>query len=134
MPEGNRLTLPIKNIGSGPALAVTVHVTAFNAPEVEDRPTTLVGLGVSEMTTVTVTVPGLGKNLGSFKLWMTYVDVAEKMWITRADYAYRRHIGGVYVNLSIEETKTEPTKGRRFGLRGRKTDTAAHDEPDPSTP
>ncbi len=124
--ENNRIVLPIKNIGMGPALNITVWIVQLdeqgtprdkqgnsldkqtNPAEAEGKmgwfDSPLLGLGVQEMTTVMVYIPGL-TTLPNFGLALTYVDVAGKAWITRADYIARGD--GSYVGMSIEEAKPE---------------------------
>jgi hypothetical protein len=85
--ERDRLVLPIKNIGSGPALDITVSVlpvtpsgTVFSWGTVD---ATLVGLAVSEMFPVTLRIPGLTQltSVPSFELTVRYLDGAGKPWL-----------------------------------------------------
>jgi hypothetical protein len=107
--ENYRIVIPIKNIGSGPALNVSVNVTPLDDVgepmyDPEDElgdvwyQTNIVGLGVSEMTPVEASVPT--QQLTNFRLSVYYADVAGKGWRTSADYFERQ--GGVYVGMRID--------------------------------
>jgi hypothetical protein len=110
--ENNRIVVPIKNIGEGPALNIIV---AVGPPSWVDEPAPIddvqwirvVGLGVSESAQVAVYVQGLTE-LADFSLALTYVDVAGKTWRTSADYHLRE--GGIYDRISIK-TVTSGTAG-----------------------
>ena len=82
--ENQRLVVPI-NIGSGPALNITVFVASLDTEGKRAQgdhwhTARVLGLGVSEMTPVTVYIRGL-LALPSFGLALSYVDVAGKTWI-----------------------------------------------------
>src|SRR5205823_3802819 len=101
--ESSRIVVPIKNIGSGPALNIAVSITPRNpAGEFTEasgdarHTTTLLGLGVAELTAVAVYIPNLGA-LPGFDLWVTYSDVAVKPWTTAARYVDQD--GGRYTGM-----------------------------------
>jgi hypothetical protein len=104
--EHNRVMVPIKNIGSGPALNIDVFLVpleGMDLPTQTDPPhfpaTRLLGLGTSELTTVIVEVPEMTE-LTDFAVTLDYVDVAGKRWRTNADY---NAVGdGAYEAMSIE--------------------------------
>lgn len=102
--DGDVLVVPIKNIGTGPALEVEVGATTLNdtgdyspaaGPECTD---TLTGIGVADPVAVEIHIPNLG-GLPSFAARLTYSDVAGRRWVTTAKYLARR--GGRYVDLNI---------------------------------
>jgi hypothetical protein len=107
VPTATQLVVPIKNIGSGPALDILVSVTPRDdAGEFSDalgdrkHTGTVVGVGVSELMPVVVGIPGLGGR-PSFDIWLTYSDVAGKQWVTTAKYLGAAG-GGQYSDLAIE--------------------------------
>jgi hypothetical protein len=103
--QNNRLVVPIKNIGSGPALNISVNVTPVNdegqqsaAWGGKDYTIVVLGLGVGEVIPAVVPIPGLG-DVPSFVLRVMYDDVAEKTWVTLAKYYDLA--GGSYASMSI---------------------------------
>jgi hypothetical protein len=104
--ENNRVVVPIKNIGSGPALNISVNLALLDDTGDEQgdmmHQTNIVGLGVSEMTPVEVFVPA--REMPNFRLRAQYADVAGKTWQTSADYFKRED--GVYVGMSIDPVST----------------------------
>jgi hypothetical protein len=124
--QNNRLVVPIKNIGSGPALNISVDVTPVNDDGQQstawgDKNYTLVvsGLGVGEVIPAVVPIPGLG-DVPSFRLRVMYTDVAQKAWVTLANY-YNLG-GGSYASVSIvphaEDEYSDPGKEREIGTEG----------------
>ena len=90
--DASRVVIPMKNIGSGPALSITANITPRNdAGERSDawgdrrHSTTVVGLGVGEVIPVTVSVPNLG-SMPNFDVWLSYEDVAGKLLTTFAKF------------------------------------------------
>jgi hypothetical protein len=101
--ETDRVGVPITNIGSGPGLNVEVILTPRNGSDLWANRTfskTVVGIGVRNMTSVVVYVPGLGGDTPDFDLLIRYADVAGKKWVTSATYL--RTDGGHYTSLSID--------------------------------
>jgi hypothetical protein len=105
-PPRTKLIVPIKNIGSGPALDVRVAVTPRNdAGERSDAwgdrtySATALGIAVSEFMGITIDVPKLG-DLPNFDVWLTYADVAGKVWTTSAKFV-KRDDSGVFEDMSI---------------------------------
>jgi hypothetical protein len=100
---GNRVFVPVENIGSGPALEVEMALTlkGFAVPEgIRDLEGTMnaPGIGVGHLTTLEL--PLAGAVLAPFDLRLTYRDVAGKLWVTRAQF----EIGMAqrYDNVSIK--------------------------------
>lgn len=103
--ENNRLVVPIKNIGLGPALNISVDVTPVNDDGQQsaawgDKNYTIVvlGVGVGEIIPAVVPIPGLS-DVPSFGLRVMYHDVAKKPWVTLAKYYALA--GGSYASMSI---------------------------------
>jgi hypothetical protein len=104
--ERERVVLPIKNIGSGPALNIMLSLAPLPANEpAGDRDalrwstTRILGLGVMEILWVTVRVPDVTE-VPDFALSLVYMDVAEKVWKTEADYIALGD--GEYGGMSID--------------------------------
>lgn len=104
--ENNRLLLPIKNIGSGPALNTIAWVTPLNDAGERSEfwgdqnfTATVLGLGVMELAAVVIGIPSMSA-LPSFHVRLTYADVAGKKWTTSADYLNRDD--GLYVDMSVD--------------------------------
>ena len=84
--EGDFLRVPLKNIGSGPALNVELSVRG--------RTGALAGLGASDVMWIAVHAAGLD-GLADFDLSVTYEDLAHEQWTTTARYDHRdlgRHV------------------------------------------
>jgi hypothetical protein len=103
--QSNRLVVPIKNIGSGPALNISLNVTPVKAEGQQSAPwdgkdytIVVLGLGVGEAIPAIVPIPGLG-GVPSFLLRVMYSDVAEKAWVTSSKYFDLG--GGSYAHVSI---------------------------------
>jgi hypothetical protein len=86
------LTVPIENIGPGPALRVEATVELLNedgGPSVAggggQTPGTVMGLKASGSVSVDIAIRGL-TGIPGFWLTLTYEDVAGKAWITKARY------------------------------------------------
>jgi len=100
------IVLPLRNIGSGPALNVEIAVTPRNAAGQRSQAwgdarhtTWLVGLGLGEDAAVVIPIGKLG-DLPSFDIWIDYTDVAKKPWQTFAKFLARDE-GGAYRGMSI---------------------------------
>jgi hypothetical protein len=79
------LTVPLENIGAGPALNVEMSIRLL---DVEDRPSApqktlaaMAGLGKDELVPLQIHAPYL-KEHSNFELTITYDDVAGKGWLT----------------------------------------------------
>jgi hypothetical protein len=103
----NRILVSVENIGSGPALDVslTVALAAEHVPEAQQcaRTTkTATGIGVGRITTLEL--PLVGATVVPFQLRLTYSDVAGKPWETTARYAIG--MASRYEDLSIVALST----------------------------
>jgi hypothetical protein len=105
---GNRIFVPVENIGSGPALEVEMGLTldGHNVPDglkghegTMDAP----GIGVGHLTTLEL--PMAGAVIAPFDLRLSYRDVAGKPWVTRARFEIG--MASRYENLSIVATEDD---------------------------
>jgi hypothetical protein len=101
---GNRILVPVENIGSGPALQVEMGL-AFRSERVAvahrgEHTMMATGIGVGHLTSLEL--PLAGAVLSPFDIRLTYLDVVGKSWVTTARFemgmAYR------YEGLSITST------------------------------
>jgi hypothetical protein len=101
-----KLIIPVRNIGSGPALDVTVGVIGRNdageyshawGPECFGG---VLAIGVQEVKPVDISVPPLS-DVPSFDIAVTYSDLAGKTWRTSAKYRARQDPSR-YIEPSIE--------------------------------
>ena len=107
VPEAGVLVVPVKNIGSGPALRVEASVKRLNddgsvwvGGAIEPKtPGTAAGLGKDQTIHIPIHEHGWEERW-SFELTLTYTDVAGKGWITTAGYVPNP---GRYENVVIAE-------------------------------
>jgi len=96
------LTVPVENIGSGPAL----QIRAVASPSSSDHPTQamLSGLAANGKAPLDFAIPKLvDDQVPDFQLSVTYEDVAGKTWVTLARYAAART---VYEDIEISAPST----------------------------
>lgn len=86
---GNRLLIPVENIGSGPALNISMTLEfPSEANRVMRRglhTMTTPGIGIGRV--VFLELPLVGAAVSPFTLGLRYRDVADKEWITGGRYA-----------------------------------------------
>jgi hypothetical protein len=123
---GNRIYVPVENIGAGPALDVEMGITltAQQLPDAYAGEHTIKapGIGIGHLTTLEQPLAGASSFAGTtagflsspFDLRLTYLDVAGKRWLTTA----RFHVGmaNSYQGLDI---KPLPAQDERRRLRDR---------------
>lgn len=115
------LLVPIENIGSGPALDLHLFVTPRDenggvSPawgEVKHAGGAS-GLAVAKTTPVEVRAWGLG-GLTSFDVWVTYVDLAGREWVTSAKYLASEE-GSRYTNLWVAAVPDGQTASAWLGF------------------
>ena len=102
-----QLLIPVENIGSGPAVTLTVFVTprdadgAYSDAWGETRHTGVAsGLAAAKVSPVEVRVWGLGA-MSSYDIWVTYSDLAGREWVTSAKYLASEN-GSRYINQWIK--------------------------------
>jgi hypothetical protein len=113
LPKG-RLFVPVRNIGSGPALNVEASIGLLDD---EDHPTSaapgqiparIAGLGISRLTPLLIELPGWGEmattEMQSYSLKVEYDDVAGKSWRTLCIYIPKT---GRYEGMTIESTERD---------------------------
>jgi len=108
MRDNATLVVPVENIGTGPALRVKATVTEWNGPGGSfsaygmggQKPAETTGLGVGVLMPLLLTLPWevAGGPLASFRVSITYEDLARKAWATTALYVAAR---GRYAELDI---------------------------------
>lgn len=112
----DNLTVPIENIGTGPALRVEASVQMLNPDGGPTgvgtggmEPAVVAGIKASGSVAPTIKIRGLAEVPG-FWLTLTYEDVAGKGWITKTRYIASE---ARYTDLTIE-TREEGA----YGLQG----------------
>jgi hypothetical protein len=82
------LVVPVRNIGSGPAVRIEARVKPLNpeggwsgAPTGQQTPGLAAGAGVSERIFLEVQLSNVG-DVPGFELTLLYRDVADKAWMT----------------------------------------------------
>lgn len=101
------LVVPVKNIGSGPALNVVASVerlgdegAPWTGPIDHQTPGLATGIGNGELVHIPIHAHGWEERW-NFKLTLMYEDVAEKRWTTAGCYvATSRRYERVGINLS----------------------------------
>jgi hypothetical protein len=104
---GGLLYVPLRNIGSGPALDVEVSLIHRNdagrfselSGDTKYNGRRVAGLGVSDVAPIEIRIGKLD-GLPSFDVRVVYRDVARKRWVTTAKYLAPD--GGRYDELSID--------------------------------
>lgn len=86
------LALPLRNIGSGPALNIKASITRieedgslFPGPREPHTPGTVTGIGKNETAPIEIFSHGW-EATWNFELAVTYTDVAGESWTTKARY------------------------------------------------
>jgi hypothetical protein len=100
---GNRLLVPVENIGSGPALEVEMGLTlhGYTVPEGlrgQEHTMNASGIGIGHLTSLELPLAGAVST--PFDLRLSYRDVADKAWITTA--SFQMGMAQRYDDLSIE--------------------------------
>jgi hypothetical protein len=83
--KNNALTLPLENIGAGPALDVKVSVTRSEAQQFPQGPAKLAGMAKDFLAVMQVDAPGWQRQW-DFHVRVLYRDVAETPWFTTAQW------------------------------------------------
>jgi hypothetical protein len=117
----SHLVVPVANIGSGPALDVELALTPRNdAGDFSDawgdakHTSNIVGVGVGAVSATPTRIPELSDGVPNFEIWITYLDVAGKQWVTSAKYLIVG--GGRYIDLSIDRGELGSPKAPRTNV------------------
>jgi hypothetical protein len=93
------LTVPIENIGTGPALRIEATVELMKDGDIDIVKTAVIA-GLRAAGSVAPTVYGHGlAEVASFSLTLTYEDVAGRRWATTARYIETRDL---YEDLTVD--------------------------------
>ncbi len=125
--DGGMLMVPIRNIGAGPALSVTVIVIGRNeAGEYSDawgnrmHDGYLYAAPVGDIVPVLVAIDRLSGSTPSFDLMIAYRDLAGRNWAKTARYrragAYGRY--GMYFAPEIQRLAGSDDPGESMLVRG----------------
>lgn len=115
--EDGQLTVPIENIGTGPAVQVLVSVEVLNEhggpTQLPSMPAKIAGVKALGSVAPVIRVGGEIAKTPDFRLTLAYEDVAGKRWVTRARYT-------AYPVLSRYEDLTISTAASQSPVRSRR--------------